>query len=128
MDNDNLAAEEKRPDIIQWQTDQGEWFDPTIREIVGEYAAWRDAQEAAASPDTTSPASLDTDTAGLVETVLTRDDFGMAMLAAWLNVEVGHIPPENRAHLNPHTMAAWQRVGEAANRYFTNTRTEGTTK
>ena len=43
-----------------------------------------------------------------------RDDLGMKMLAAWLNVRVDQIPPENRAHLNPHTMAAWKRVGEAA--------------
>lgn len=43
-----------------------------------------------------------------------RDDLGMRMLAAWLNVRPDQIPPENRAHLNPHTMAAWQRVGEAA--------------
>lgn len=43
-----------------------------------------------------------------------RDDLGLAMLAAWLNVQVDQIPHENRAHLNPHTMAAWQRVGEAA--------------
>lgn len=43
-----------------------------------------------------------------------RDDLGMAMLAAWLNVRVDQIPSENRAHLNPHTMEAWERVGRAA--------------
>jgi hypothetical protein len=36
------------------------------------------------------------------------------MLAAWLNVRPDQIPPANRAHLCPHTMAAWRRVGEAA--------------
>ena len=43
-----------------------------------------------------------------------RDDLSMHMLAAWLNVRVDQIPPENKAHLNATTMAAWQRVGEAA--------------
>jgi hypothetical protein len=38
-----------RPDLIQWQTDQSEWFNKTIVEIVGEYAEWRDKQEAALS-------------------------------------------------------------------------------
>ena len=33
-----------RADIVQWQRDQSEWFDPTICEIVSEYAAWRDAR------------------------------------------------------------------------------------
>lgn len=33
-----------RADIVQWQSDQGEWFDPTICGIVSEYAAWRDKQ------------------------------------------------------------------------------------
>lgn len=48
------------------------------------------------------------------ETLAERDELGMAMLAAWLNVRVDQIPPENRAHLNPYTMEAWRRVGEAA--------------
>lgn len=48
------------------------------------------------------------------ENALERDGLSMAMLAAWLNVRIDQIPPENRAHLNPHTMAAWKRVGEAA--------------
>lgn len=32
-----------RADIRSWQEAQGEWFDPTICEIVSEYAAWRDS-------------------------------------------------------------------------------------
>ena len=32
----------ERPDLHAWQTAQSEWFDPTILEIVSEYAAWRD--------------------------------------------------------------------------------------
>ncbi|MBS0966639.1 hypothetical protein JK165_11170 [Acetobacter okinawensis] len=39
------AQEDERPDIRKWQEDQKEWFDPTIREIVAEYAAWRDQQD-----------------------------------------------------------------------------------
>lgn len=38
--------ETERADLHQWQTDQHEWFDATILEIVSEYAAWRDKQEA----------------------------------------------------------------------------------
>lgn len=36
-------ADYDRPDVSAWQADQKEWFDPTICEIVSEYAAWRDA-------------------------------------------------------------------------------------
>lgn len=43
-----------------------------------------------------------------------RDDLALAMLAAWLNVRPDQIPAENRAHTCAYTMAAWQRVGEAA--------------
>lgn len=43
-----------------------------------------------------------------------RDPVAMAMLAAWLNVSFDQIPAENRAHLNPSTMAAWKRVADAA--------------
>lgn len=43
-----------------------------------------------------------------------RSGLDMRMLAAWLNVRVDQIPPENTSHLNPVTMAAWKRVGEAA--------------
>ena len=39
------AQEDERPDIRKWQEDQKEWFDPTVREIVAEYAAWRDQQD-----------------------------------------------------------------------------------
>ena len=49
-----------------------------------------------------------------------RDDLGLVMLAAWLNVRVDQIPPENRAHLNPHTMAAWERVSREAVAYAHN--------
>ncbi len=42
-----------------------------------------------------------------------RTPLEMIALAAWLNVRVDQIPPENRAHLNPYTMAAWKRVAEA---------------
>lgn len=35
-------ADYDRPDVSAWQADQSEWFDPTICEIVSEYAAWRD--------------------------------------------------------------------------------------
>lgn len=38
-----------RDDIRAWQEASSQWFDPTICEIVSEYAAWRDAQESAAS-------------------------------------------------------------------------------
>lgn len=41
----------------------------------------------------------------------------MLALAAWLNVSVDQIPPENRAHTNPYTMAAWRRVAEALIEY-----------
>jgi len=49
-----------------------------------------------------------------MDDVVKRDQIGMAMLAAWLNVRVDQIPPENQAHLNPSTMAAWERVKVAA--------------
>jgi len=45
---------------------------------------------------------------------LQRDDVAMKMLAAWMNVRVDQMPPENSTHLNADTMAAWQRVAEAA--------------
>ena len=43
----------ERSDLIVWQTAQSEWFDPTILEIVSEYAEWRDGQssEAISPPD-----------------------------------------------------------------------------
>ena len=48
-------ADYDRPDVSQWQHDQSEYFDPTILEIVSEYAAWRDSQpspsEAISPPD-----------------------------------------------------------------------------
>lgn len=34
----------ERDDVMQWQKDQNEFFDPTILEIVTEYAEWRDKQ------------------------------------------------------------------------------------
>jgi hypothetical protein len=46
--------------------------------------------------------------------IASRDDLAMRMLAAWMNVRVDQIPPENTSHLNAVTMAAWQRVGEVA--------------
>jgi hypothetical protein len=45
---------------------------------------------------------------------LKRDDVAMKMLAAWMNVRVDQMPPENNGHLNADTMTAWQRVAEAA--------------
>lgn len=45
---------------------------------------------------------------------LPRDDVTMKMLAAWMNVRVDQMPPENTTHLNASTMAAWGRVAEAA--------------
>jgi hypothetical protein len=45
---------------------------------------------------------------------LQRDDVAMKMLAAWMNVRVDQMPPENNSHLNASTMAAWGRVAEAA--------------
>lgn len=39
------ADRPERDDLRQWQTDQHEWFDPTILEIVSEYAQWRDKAE-----------------------------------------------------------------------------------
>lgn len=32
------------PSLAQWQADQREYFQANIREIVSEYATWRDAQ------------------------------------------------------------------------------------
>lgn len=46
-------ADYDRPDVSQWQSDQSEWFDPTICEIVSEYAAWRDTQDALKPADAT---------------------------------------------------------------------------
>lgn len=46
------TAIDGRPSIKQWQHDQEEYFDPTIIEIVEEYAAWRDKQEAECAADT----------------------------------------------------------------------------
>lgn len=40
-----------RADLDVWQAAQGEWFDPTMLEIVTEYAEWRDAQGAEVSDD-----------------------------------------------------------------------------
>jgi hypothetical protein len=48
------------------------------------------------------------------DSTLQRDDVAMKMLAAWMNVRVDQMPPENNTHLNAFTMAAWQRVAEAA--------------
>ena len=42
-------ADYDRPDLSQWQHDQSEYFDPTILEIVSEYAVWRDGKEAVAT-------------------------------------------------------------------------------
>lgn len=36
---------EPRADLNAWQEAQREWFDPTMLEIVAEYAEWRDGQE-----------------------------------------------------------------------------------
>jgi hypothetical protein len=36
-----------RKDLHAWQTEQSEWFDATILEIVSEYAQWRDRHDAA---------------------------------------------------------------------------------
>lgn len=44
----------------------------------------------------------------------TRDPLALAMFAAWMNVRPDQVPPEYLGHTNPHTMAAWKRVGEAA--------------
>ena len=38
-----------RPDLSAWQEAQGEYFDPTILEIISEYAAWRDTHPPAAA-------------------------------------------------------------------------------
>lgn len=48
------------------------------------------------------------------DSTLQRDDVAMKMLAAWMNVRVDQMPPENNTHLNASTMAAWQRVADAA--------------
>lgn len=40
------------PSIKQWQHDQKEYFDPTIIEIIEEYAVWRDKKEAECAADT----------------------------------------------------------------------------
>ena len=48
------------------------------------------------------------------DSTLQRDDVAMKMLAAWMNARVDQMPPENNTHLNAFTMAAWQRVAEAA--------------
>ncbi len=46
-----------------------------------------------------------------------RDPLALAMLAAWVNVTPDKLPKEMRAMADPHTMAAWKRVGEAAVAY-----------
>jgi hypothetical protein len=43
-----------------------------------------------------------------------RDALALAMFAAWLNVRVDQIPPENRVHTCKATQDAWQRVADAA--------------
>ena len=43
-----------------------------------------------------------------------RDPLALAMLAAWVNVPIDKLPETMRAMSDPHTMAAWKRVGEAA--------------
>lgn len=48
------------------------------------------------------------------DSTLQRDDVAMKMLAAWMNVRVDQMPPENNTHLNASTMAAWLRVADAA--------------
>lgn len=53
-------------------------------------------------------------TTEIEQTPAARNDLGLHMLAAWLNVRPDQIPPENRAHTNAHTMEAWTRVGQAA--------------
>jgi hypothetical protein len=45
---------------------------------------------------------------------MTRDPLALAMLAAWLNVTPEQLPEKFHAHECDATMAAWQRVGEAA--------------
>ena len=45
------TAENEREDLQLWQQDQREFFDATVLEIVSEYAAWRDNQEAAKQTD-----------------------------------------------------------------------------
>lgn len=48
----NAESETDREDLRAWQTEQSEWFDATILEIVSEYASWRDMRDA------TAPAEL----------------------------------------------------------------------
>jgi hypothetical protein len=43
-----------------------------------------------------------------------RDPLCMAMIAAWLNVTVEQLPVLYRVHTCEQSMAAWQRVADAA--------------
>ena len=43
-----------------------------------------------------------------------RDPLCMAMIAAWLNVSVEQVPVAYRVHTCEASMAAWQRVADAA--------------
>ena len=39
------AADDERPDITRWQTERSEWFGLGMREVITEYAEWRDGKE-----------------------------------------------------------------------------------
>lgn len=43
-----------------------------------------------------------------------RDDLGLVMMAAWLNVRVDQLPTGARYMPNSSSVQAWKRVGEAA--------------
>lgn len=47
-----------------------------------------------------------------------RDPLAMAMIAAWLNVTVEQLPAAYRVHTCEASMAAWQRVAEAARQHL----------
>ncbi|WP_029606245.1 hypothetical protein [Kozakia baliensis] len=47
---ESAARLSDRTDVAQWQKDQNEFFDPSIREIVERYAEWRDKAEKSGEP------------------------------------------------------------------------------
>jgi len=58
------------------------------------------------------------DTRGLELDLPKRTEEEMLALAAWLNVSVDQIPPENRTHTDPQSMAGWKRVTETLKAFY----------
>jgi hypothetical protein len=47
-----------------------------------------------------------------------RDEMALALFAAWVNCSVDELPATMRGHTCPATMAAWERVADAASLYM----------